>query len=122
MKSCAAVARLLDAHFLGPSQQRDRPTIVSHHGGSGLGDEINGWLISLVAALVSGRRFEVAPQATSYLFTGFSSRFDLNFTGGFELELIPRALLSFVAATGECGRQRDAPGCGEPSVPSDAGW
>ena len=116
--NCSAVASILDAHFNSPTQQRRdgtrTRTFVSFHGGNGVGDEVNGFLLSLVASLVRGRRLEIAPQPTSYL-SAFAPTFDLNYTGPADaLEAVPRAIRSFANVTTECSRRgRDAVGCNQ---------
>ena len=87
--NCSAVIAILDAHFNSHIQQRraDSRRFVSFHGGNGVGDEVNGFLLSLVASLVRGRRLEIAPQSTSYL-SAFEPPFDLNYTG--PLDALPQ--------------------------------
>ena len=100
---CAETARVLDAHFRGDPQRPGAPSIVSFHGGNGIGDELNGFLVSLTAALATRRRLEVAPQETSYLSVGFTSPFDLRYTGGNEvLRLVPHAIRTFLDFTAGC--------------------
>ena len=112
--NCSAVIAILDAHFNSHIQQRraDSRRFVSFHGGNGVGDEVNGFLLSLVASLVRGRRLEIAPQSTSYL-SAFEPPFDLNYTGPLDaLEAVPRVVRSFANETTECGRRpTNATGC-----------
>ena len=50
-QNCSAVSRLLEMHFNGTAQRRGARTVVSFHGGNGVGDEVNGLLLALVASM-----------------------------------------------------------------------
>lgn len=102
--NCSAVASLLDAHFLSSSQQVGRSTLVAFHGGNGLGDEVEGFLIALVTAMATGRRLEIARQASSYLSSGFvGNGFDLSYTGDQRyLDLVQPAINAFDNVTVHC--------------------
>ena len=56
-----------------------------HVGTGGLGDQLNGFLMSATIALLTRRRLELAPSATGYVQAGFTLPFDARFTGSAEL-------------------------------------
>ena len=95
---CAAFTRHLDAHFQSDRQRRSPSarTIVHFHPDEGMGDEMGGFLATLVVAMATGRRLEMARVDRSYLAAAFESPFDFSYTGAPDLlSIVPQATKSF---------------------------
>ena len=112
---CATIETLLHSHFSSPRQRRgaEVPTLVAHGGVSGLGDHAAGFLGAVALAMASGRRLEIGGEESSVLGAGFTSPYDMAYTGspalndaaGLALEGMKRAKSQCKALNGSI------PGC-----------
>lgn len=80
--SCIPIATIMNAHTSSMQSRRNPRTLVAYFGKlAGIGDQVSNLLASYTIALASGRRFELAPEPTSYIRAAFDLPFDASYTG-----------------------------------------